>query len=404
MIRIPLQNRAADDSHIMRGVLVLTVLATPALAQVEQGAPNAPYEPAFENQTRAPALPDTAVQTESFAGPLEHPWGIAALPDGGFLVTERPGRMRLVSTDGTLSEPIQGLPPVDDREQGGLLDVAISPDFAQDRTVFWTFAKPLDGGMTATAAAKGVLSEDGTELTEVQEIFEQEPPSPTPMHYGSRIVPDGEGNLLVTTGEHFTAEERVLAQDPDATYGKIVRVTRDGEPAPGNPFTEGDGQPEVWTLGHRNIQGAGFGPDGRFWAIEHGPLGGDEINLIEEGNNYGWPEVSYGLNYDGSPVGTGEPRAEGLAEPVYYWDPVIAPGGIDFYGGDLFSDWQGDLLIGSLSPGGLVRVRLEGERVTGEERLLPDVGRVRDVEELSDGSLLLLIDAPDSDLLRVTPG
>ena len=385
-------------------LLPIALLATPALAQVEQGPPNAPYEPAFEAQTRAPALPSTAVQAEPFAGPLEHPWGIASLPDGSFLVTERPGRMRLVSADGTLSDPIGGVPPVDDREQGGLLDVAVSPDFAQDRTVFWTYAKPLDGGMTATAAARGVLSEDGTELTEVQDIFVQQPPSPTPMHYGSRIVPDGEGNLFITTGEHFTDQERELAQDPGTSYGKVMRLTRDGEPAPGNPFTEGERLPGIWTLGHRNVQGAGFDAQGRFWTIEHGPLGGDELNLSEAGTNYGWPVVSYGLNYDGSPVGSGDPRAEGFAEPVYYWDPVIAPGGIDFYGGDLFPDWQGDLLIGSLNPGSLVRVRLEGDRVVGEERLLPEVGRVRDVEELADGSLLLLIDAPDGELLRVTPG
>ena len=387
-----------------RSLLPLALLASPALAQVEQGPPEAPYEPAFENQTRAPALPSTAVQAETFAGPLEHPWGIASLPDGSFLVTERPGRMRLVAADGTLSDPIQGLPPVDDREQGGLLDVAISPGFAEDRTVFWTYAKPLDGGMTATAAARGVLAEDGTEMTEVQEIFVQEPPSPTPMHYGSRVVPDGEGNLFITTGEHFTDQERELAQDLGTSYGKVMRLTRDGEPAPGNPFTEGEGLPGIWTLGHRNVQGAAFDAQGRFWTVQHGPLGGDELNLSEPGTNYGWPVVSYGLKYGGSPVGSGKARAEGFAEPVYYWDPVIAPGGVDFYGGDLFPDWQGDLLIGSLNPGGLVRVRLEGERVTGEERLLPEVGRVRDVEESADGSLLILIDAPDGEIMRVTLG
>lgn len=387
----------------MRRTLILAFLATPALAQVEQEPPDAPYEPAFEDQTRAPALPSTSVTTEVFAGPLEHPWGITALPDGTFLVTERPGRLRLVSADGTISDPIEGLPEVDAREQGGLLDVAVSPDFADSRTVYLTYAKPLEDGMTATAAARGVLADDGTSLTEVEDIFVQEPPSPYPMHYGSRIIPDGEGNVFITTGEHFEEDARVLAQDPNSTFGKVVRLTADGEALPDNPFADGGGLAEVWTLGHRNIQAAAFGPEDRFWIIEHGPLGGDELNLIEAAANYGWPEVSYGLNYDGSPVGTGEPRAEGFAEPVYYWDPVVAPSGAEFYEGDLFADWPGDLLIGSLNPGGLVRIRLDGERVEGEERLLPDVGRVRDVLELADGSLLLLTDFSDGEILRVVP-
>lgn len=388
----------------MRHALILALLPLPALAEVEQGPPNAPYQPAFENQTRAPALPSTKVAAERFAGPLEHPWGIARLPDGSFLVTERPGRMRLVSPEGKLSEPIQGLPEVDAREQGGLLDVALSPDFAQDRTVFWTYAKPMGNGMTVTAAARGVLSEDGTRMTDVKDIFVQQPNSADPMHYGSRVVPDGQGHVFVTTGEHYNLAERWRAQDPNTTWGKVVRVNADGTVPGDNPFAGGGGAPEVWTLGHRNVQGAAFDPQGRFWTIEHGPMGGDELNLSAPGTNYGWAEVSYGLNYDGTPVGTGKPRAEGFQEPNYYWDPVIAPAGMDFYGGTLFPDWKGDLLIGSLTPGGLVRIRIEGDRVTGEERMLPDIGRVRDVEELPDGSLLLLTDFPDGEILRVTPG
>ncbi|TNC72456.1 PQQ-dependent sugar dehydrogenase [Rubellimicrobium roseum] len=386
-----------------RTLTALALLPLPALAQVEQGPPNAPYEPAFENQTRAPALPDTPVQAEPVAGPLEHPWGIATLPDGTHLVTERPGRMRLVSADGTLSDPIAGLPEVDPREQGGLLDVALSPDFAQDRTVFFTYAKPQEGGMVATAAGRGTLSEDGTQLTDVRDIFVQTPASENPMHYGSRVVPDGEGNVFITTGEHSAAPERQRALDPETTWGKVVRVTQNGEALSGNPYANGGGRPEVWTLGHRNVQGATLDGEGRLWVTEMGPLGGDELNLIEASTNYGWPGVSYGLNYDGTPVGTGEPRAEGFAEPVYYWDPVIAPGGLLFYEGDLFPDWQGDAIIASLNPGGLVRLRLEGDRVTGEERMLGDLGRVRDVEPQEDGSLLILTDAEDGRILRVTP-
>jgi glucose/arabinose dehydrogenase len=372
----------------MRIALALALAPLPLLAAVPQGAPNAPFSPAFENQTRAPALPETAVQAQTFASGLERPWGITPLPDGTFLVTEKPGRMRLVGPDGTLGEPIRGLPEVDARGQGGLLDVTASPNFAQDRRIFWTYAKPMGGGQVATAAAQGVLSADGAELTEVGDIFVQNPASPSTKHYGSRVLVGPDGAIYVTTGEHSDAPARELAQDPEATWGKVVRI--DGQGA------------EVWTLGHRNVQGAAFDAQGRLWTIEHGPLGGDELNLIEPGANYGWPVVSYGLNYDGSPVGTGQPRAEGFVEPVYYWDPVIAPGGMVFYGGALFPDWQGDALIAGLQSEGLVRLKLDGDRVVGEERVLQGLGRVRDVEELPDGSLLVLMD--EGTIQRVTPG
>jgi glucose/arabinose dehydrogenase len=372
----------------MRIVLALALLPFPVLAAVPQGAPNAPYSPAFENQTRAPALPETAVQVQRFAAGLERPWGIAPLPDGTFLVTEKPGRMRIVAADGTVGEPIRGLPEVDAREQGGLLDVTVSPNFAQDRRVFWTYAKPMGGGLVATAAAQGALSADGTELTEVADVFVQDPPSPSPVHYGSRILVGSDGALYVTTGEHSEAPARERAQDPNATWGKVVRVGVDGA--------------QVWSLGHRNPQGAAFDSQGRLWTVEHGPLGGDELNLIEQGANYGWPVVSYGLNYDGSPVGIGEPRAQGFAEPVYYWDPVIAPGGMDFYDGALFPGWRGDLLIAGLQAEGLVRLKMDGDRVAGEERVLAGLDRVRDVEELPDGALLILTDV--GEILRVTPG
>ncbi|HVG49389.1 MAG TPA: PQQ-dependent sugar dehydrogenase [Rubellimicrobium sp.] len=387
----------------MRLAMTLALLPFPAFAAVEQGAPNAPYQPAFENQTRAPELPDTPVQANPFAGPLESPWGIASLPDGSFLVTERPGRMRLVGADGTISDPIAGVPEVNPGGQGGLLDVAVAPDFAQSRTVFWTYSKPQGRGLVATAAARGTLSADGTQLTDVRDIFVQTPASDSTKHYGSRIVPVGDGTLYVTTGEHSDAPERERAQDPNATWGKVVRITENGEALSDNPYAGGGGRAEVWTLGHRNIQGAALDGQGRLWITEMGPLGGDELNLIEPGTNYGWPVVSYGLNYDGSPVGSGQPRAEGFAEPVYYWDPVIAADNILFHDGGLFPDWQGDAIVTALKAGGLVRLRIEGDRVTGEERMLSDLGRVRDVEELGDGSLLILTDGPDGRIMRVTP-
>jgi aldose sugar dehydrogenase len=322
-------------------------------------------------------------------------------------VTERPGRLRHITAEGEISESIGGVPEVLAEDQGGLLDVTLSPDFAEDRVVFLTYAKPMMDGLSATAAARGVLSEDMTELTEVEDIFLQAPGSPTPMHYGSRIVPDGEGHVFVTTGERFTEEERVYAQDLDKTFGKIVRVATDGTVPEDNPFTnEITAENNIWTLGHRNIQGAAMRQGtGQFWVIEHGPAGGDELNLIEAGANYGWPVVSYGVNYDGSEVGQGLYRHEdeGFVEPVYYWDPVIAPGGMTFYEGEMFADWEGDLLIAALVTGGLVRLEMEGDRVSGEERLVTDLGRVRDVAVDADGSLLVITDLPEGALWRITP-
>jgi aldose sugar dehydrogenase len=382
-----------------------------AAAQTGDGAaPNRPeVTPAFEEQARAPAV-ESEVRPEAveLAGPLEHPWGIAVLPDGaGYLVTERPGRLRHVSADGEISEPIGGVPEVLAENQGGLLDVTLSPGFAEDRVVFLTYAKPMTDGLSATAAARGVLSEDLSDLTEVEDIFLQAPGSPTPMHYGSRIVPDGAGHVFVTTGERSTEEERVFAQDLDKTFGKIVRVAEDGTVPEDNPFT-GDVTAEnnIWSLGHRNIQCAALRPGtGQLWAIEHGPAGGDELNLIAAGANYGWPVVSYGINYDGSVVSEGLYRHEnqGFVEPVYYWDPVIAPGGMTFYDGAAFADWEGDLLVAALVTGGLVRLVLEGDRVAGEEWLLTELGRVRDVAVDADGSVLVVTDDAEGALWRIAP-
>jgi aldose sugar dehydrogenase len=387
------------------------LVAGAAAAQpVDEGAPNRPdVSPAFEAQTDAPAVQsEVAPETTRVAGPLVHPWGIAVLPDDqGYLVTERPGQLRHITAEGEISDPIGGVPEVLAQDQGGLLDVALSPDFAEDRVVFLTYAKPMMDDLSATAAARGVLSEDMTELTEVEDIFLQSPGSPTPMHYGSRVVPAGDGHVFVTTGEHFTEEERVYAQDLDKTFGKIVRVAADGAVPEDNPFTSERGaQNNIWTLGHRNIQGAAIRPEnGQFWVIEHGPAGGDELNLIEPGANYGWPVVSYGVNYDGTEVGEGLYRHEdeGFAEPAYYWDPVIAPGGMTFYEGEMFADWEGDILIAALITGGLVRLEMDGDRVAGEERLVTDLGRVRDVAVDGDGSLLVVTDDPDGALWRITP-
>jgi aldose sugar dehydrogenase len=374
-----------------------------AAANVEQGSPNADFTPAFAEQTRAPALGVTAVKTESFATGLEHPWGIAALPGGAWVVTERPGRMRMIGPDGTLSAPIAGLPDLVAESQGGLLDVAADPGFASNRRLWWTYSKPVSGG-SVTALARGTLSAEGSRLDDVADVFLQSPPSRTPMHYGSRIVFDGQGHVFATLGERSSNRERVLAQDVTTTYGKVVRLNLDGSVPSDNPFVGHEGEDAIWSLGHRNPQGAAMQPGtGALWTGEHGPRGGDELNLTRPGRNYGWPVVSYGINYNRSAVGTGQARAPGFEEPVYYWDPVIAPSGMAFHVGPLFAEWNGDLLIGSLNPGGLVRLRIAGESVIGEERLLPDIGRVRDVAVAADGSLLLLLDSPDAAILRVTP-
>ncbi len=378
---------------------LIPVLAAAQGRPVDQGPKNVPeFRPAFAAQTRAPAADSgVTLRRETFVSGLAHPWGIAPLPGGGYLVTERPGRMRRISPDGSVSAPIEGIPPVLAESQGGLLDVTLGPDFRADRMIYWTYAKPMGGGLSATAAARGVLAPDFSRVSAVEDIFVQSPPSPAPAHYGSRILFDGAGHAFITTGEHFTPRERVLAQDKDVTYGKVLRIRPDGSIPEDNPFGNA-----VWSYGHRNPQGAAFDAKGTLWMVEHGPAGGDELNRPAAGENHGWPVISYGENYGGDPVGSGKSAAEGMEQPVYYWDPVIAPGGMTFYDGTMFDAWRGDALIASLNPGGLVRLSIEDGRVTGEERFLQGM-RIRDVELAPDGAVLVLVDAADGEILRLTP-
>ncbi len=381
------------------------LLATAAISQeFERGQRNTDLAPARPEQFRAPLeQSDVEIARSVVAEGLEHPWGIEVLPDGGgYLVTERPGRLRHVSEDGTVSEPISGVPEVLNQKQGGLLDVALSPDFANDRRVYLTYSKPVEGG-SATAAAYGTLSQDMTALQDVTDIFVQTPAANAPMHYGSRLVFDGNGHVFVTTGEHFTQKYRDYAQDLDKTYGKVVRVTLDGEVPQDNPFVGQEGaRPEIWSLGHRNIQGAMM-RDGALWVIEHGPKGGDELNLVEHGVNYGWPVISYGEQYSGEPIGSGDAQQDGMEQPVYFWDPVIAPAGMMTYEGSAFKEWQGNVFIGSLTPGGIVRLDLKNRSVQAEERLIMDLGRVRDVATDADGSILAITDQADGQLVRLSP-
>ncbi|MCZ0960140.1 PQQ-dependent sugar dehydrogenase [Paracoccus benzoatiresistens] len=383
----------------------LGLLAGPALAQEFNAAPpNAPdQQPAFENQTRAPVrADDVALQRTVLAEGLDHPWGLAELPDGAWLVTERAGNLRMVGADGALSDPIDGLPEIDTRDQGGLLDVAVREDFDQTRRVWISFSQPREGGATGTAVATGTLSADGSALEGTKVIWQQQPAWKSTKHYGSVLVFDGQGGLFVTTGERSNPDSRVYAQNVTTTLGKVVRIDPDSGAPLGQPGVA-EALPEIWSWGHRNVQGAALDDQGRLWTIEHGPKGGDELNLPQAGRNYGWPRVTYGVEYSGKPIGEGITRLEGTEQPVYYWDPVIAPGQMTFYDGAMFPDWQGDLLIGGLKAQALVRLELDGDRVSGEARHLQGIGRVREVEVARDGAIMLLTDEDNGQLIRVTP-
>ena len=394
----------------MRAVFIALPLAIfPLVASAQTftyGERNTDFPPAFAAQTRAPLVEsDVNLRVRTLAAGLEHPWGIATLPDGeGWLVTERAGRLRLLSADGTLSDRITGVPEVLPRGQGGLLDVALANDFARTGTILITYAKPVDGG-SATAAASMTLSDDRTAVTDVRDIFVQSPPSETPAHYGSRILTLPDGTLAITSGEHSSERERLFAQDLDKTYGKVIRVNLNGSTPADNPFVGQAGTVDtIWSYGHRNIQGAALDADGTLWTIEHGPKGGDELNRPEAGLNYGWPVISYGERYRGGAIGSGRAVADGMEQPVYFWDPVIAPGGMAFHSGGSFSDWNGDILAASLNPGGVVRLSLDADgQVESEERLLLDIGRVRDIEVLADGTFLILTDREDGEVLHVSP-
>jgi glucose/arabinose dehydrogenase len=321
------------------------------------------------------------------------------------LVTERAGALRHVSADGELSEPIAGVPDVDARGQGGLLDVALDPDFTENRLVYLSYAEAGEGG-NGTAVARGELSEDMTALGNVEVIFRQQPKVASTAHFGSRLVFDGEGHLYVTLGERSRARFRGQAQDLGSHLGKIVRIEPDGGVPQDNPFVGQEGAlPEIWAYGVRNVQAAALHPEtGVLWEIEHGPRGGDELNIIEPGANYGWPLVTLGVEYSGDTIGQGLETAEGMVDAIYSWTPVIAPSGMMFYGGDLFEDWQGDLFVGGLASTALVRLELDGPAVSGEERLLEDLGlRIRDVAQGPDGAIHVVTDEENGQVLRITP-
>jgi glucose/arabinose dehydrogenase len=361
-----------------------------------------PVWPARAQAPRSPtpAPVNGAVRVETVAKGLEHPWGLEFLPDGRMVVTERPGRLRIVDRDGRLSEPLAGVPKVFARGQGGLLDVALSPNFAKDRLVYLSYAEPGEGG-AGTAVARGQLAERGLDKTEV--IWRQAPKVNSSNHFGSRIVFRPDGTLFVTTGDRFAYREK--AQDLSTTLGKIVRINPDGSAPRDNPFAGRSGaRPEIWSYGHRNVQAAALHPQtAELWTGEHGARGGDELNRVEAGKNYGWPVITYGVDYSGAKIGEGTAKP-GMEQPVYYWDPVIAPSGMVVYTGDAFPDWKDNIFIGSLNPGGLVSLAMKNSKVAREERYLGDLReRIRDVRQATDGSLYLLTDRGNGRVLRITP-
>ena len=374
-------------------VVVMLALSLVACEQAPaQGPATASPQPASTNE---------GVRADTVARGLARPWALEFLPDGRMLVTERRGTLRIVSPDGNLSAPLAGVPAVQAAGQGGLLDVALDPKFAENRLVYLSYSEPADDGTSGTSVARGRLG-DGR-LEDVRVIYRQQPKVRSSAHFGSRLVFARDGNLFVTHGDRGSFRDR--AQDLSSGIGKVVRIAPDGGIPRDNPFVNRqDARPEIWSYGHRNAQAAALHPEtGDLWTVEHGARGGDELNQPRKGRNYGWPVITYGIDYSGRRIGEGAER-EGMEQPVYYWDPVIAPSGMTFYTGDALPGWKGSALIGSLQGGGLVRLTMDGRRVTDERRYLGSLGeRVRDVTQGPDGFVYLLTDSENGLVLRVRP-
>ncbi|WP_425348869.1 PQQ-dependent sugar dehydrogenase [Pararhizobium antarcticum] len=383
------------------------VLAQSSSGPVETRQPNGTdQKPAFEGQTRAsqPAQMPT-IETQVVAEGLPHLWSMEFLPDGRMLVTAKEGTMHIVGTDGKASAALAGVPAVDAAGQGGLLDVALAPDFDRSGLIFFSFSEPRDGGNgTSVASAKLVLSGDGAELQDAKVIFRQMPTYDGDKHYGSRLVFGPAGELYVTVGERSDRQTRVQSQDVKSGFGKVFRIDTTGKALADNPLVGTDGaMPEIWSYGHRNLQAAALDGQGRLWTVEHGPKGGDELNRPEAGKNYGWPKVTYGIEYSGGEIGDGITALSGTEQPVYYWDPVIGPSGMVFYDDDAVPEWKGAFLIGGLVTQGLVVLHMENDRVTFEEHVPLDA-RIRDVKVGPDGSIYAVTESRGggSTILKLT--
>jgi glucose/arabinose dehydrogenase len=362
---------------------------------------------AFAVQTNAPKPANpTGAKAEAVAKGLVHPWALQFLPDGRMIVTERPGRIRIATRDGKISPPLDGAPPASATGQGGMLDIALAPDFTTSRHVYISFTEKrsvFGRNGTSVARARLVLDQGKERFTDLKIIFRQKPGRSGGLHFGSRFAFAPDGKVFVTLGERY---QKFQAQDPKSHLGKVVRLNPDGTAPKDNPFVGSPlGAPEVWSYGHRNPQAAAIHPvTGKLWIVEHGAQGGDEINRPEAGKNYGWPVITYGIDYSGAKIGIGTHK-EGMEQPLYYWDPSIAPSGMAFYSADRFPQWKGNLFVGALKFRSLYRLVLDGDEVVAEERLLRDVGqRVRDVRQGPDGALYVLTDSSNGGILRVVPG
>ena len=363
------------------------------LPNPETADKNSPeYQPAFEGQTRVQGVKtSTAYNVEVINSDLQKPWGIINLPDGRFLITSKTGHLNIVSADGKTISKVEGLPKVDAKGQGGLLDVALDPDFQNNKMIYWTFSEPVSGG-NHTAVAKGKLSADEKRIENPSVIFRATPTYDGDKHYGSRLEFDKDGHLFVSTGERSDLETRPYAQKQDSYLGKILKITKDGKPAPGNPQIAG-WKPEIYSTGHRNPQGMAIDVKGQIWDAEMGPRGGDEINLIQPGKNYGWGDVTYGIEYSGKKINNGTTQKAGTEQPVYYWDPSISMSGITFYTGNI-EEWKNNMMIGCLSGEKIIRLVIENNKVVGEEWLLTDKNdRIRDVLNGQDGNLYAVSDS-----------
>jgi glucose/arabinose dehydrogenase len=373
---------------------------------VETKAPNSSYKPAFKGQTRAPGVKTTTpYEGKVLTDKLNSPWGITQLPDGRFLITQKEGTMRIATNTGELSEPITGLPPVVNAGQGGLLGVTIDPQFESNRMVYWAFSEKTPEG-NLTAIAKGKLAANEKHIENATVIYRATPAYNGTLHYGGRILFDGKGNLFISTGERSDLQTRPQAQLLNSALGKVIRITTDGKPAAGNPFlNRNDARPELYSYGHRNVQSLAIHPaTGDLWEAEFGPRGGDEVNRIEPGKNYGWATITYGLEYSGQKVGEGITQHEGMEQPVYYWDPVVSPSGIAFYRGNAIPEWENNLFVGCLNIGHIDRLVIKDNKIVGEERLLEDKHeRFRDLASsngvlyaVTDGGNLYRISKDDS--------
>ena len=377
-------------------------------------ANNPEQKPAAAGQTDAPENKSAAAfDVVTVAEGLVNPWSLAFLPGGKMLVTERPGRLRVLSADGKLSAPVAGLPAVDARGQGGLLDVVLDPAFAKNNLIYFSYAEPKEGqpGVNNTAVARGKFVDDtaAPRVDELQVIYHQRPSLNSPLHFGSRLIFGRDGTLFVTQGDRSTTEGRMQAQTLSSGLGKIARINTDGSIPKDNPFVGKEGVlPEIWSFGHRNIQSAALHPTtGELWEVEHGTRGGDELNIARKGKDYGWPTIAYGIEYRGGPITGGVTQQVGMEQPLYYWDPIIGPSGMAFYTGTLFPAWQGNLFIGGHGTNDLVRLVLDGDKVIGEERLLKDLQpkpeRIRDVRMGPDGALYVVTDSATARILKLVP-